>query len=91
MAGTMVNAEFVVCDEHGVQYAPSIGFDGTNFLVTWTDGRGALEQIYGARVSSSGVVLDPDGFPILSENDEQVSSDIAFDGTNYLVVWQFGC
>jgi hypothetical protein len=83
--------EFIVCNERGVQYEPSIGFDGSNFLVTWTDGRDSLEQIYAARVSTTGVVLDPGGFLVLMEDDEQISSDIAYDGTNYLVVWQFGC
>jgi hypothetical protein len=86
-----IHAEFVICSERGVQYGPSIGFDGTNFLVTWTDGRDSLEQIYASRVTPSGTVLDPGGFPVKQENDEQVSSDVAFDGTNYLVVWQFGC
>lgn len=87
----LIYGEFIVCNSPGVQYAPSIGFDGTNFLITWTDGRDSLEQIYGARVSTSGVVLDPGGFQVFRENDEQISSDIAYDGTNYLVVWQFGC
>jgi hypothetical protein len=90
-APALSHGEFVICGERGVQYGPSIGFDGTNFLVTWTDGRDSLEQIYAARVNTSGTVLDPGGFPVKTENDEQISSDIAFDGTNYLVVWQFGC
>ena len=91
IAPVLAYGEFIICNEQGVQYEPSIGFDGTNFLVTWTDGRDSLEQIYAARVSPSGNVIDPGGFPVLPESDEQISSDIAYDGSNYLVVWQFGC
>lgn len=91
IAPMLGNAEFIVCDEQGIQYGPSIGFDGTNFLISWTDGRDSLEQIYAARVSTSGTVLDPGGFPVLPEADEQISANIAYDGTNYLIVWQFGC
>jgi hypothetical protein len=91
LIAAFAHGEFIICNERGVQYGSSIGFDGSNFLVTWTDGRDSLEQIYAARVSTTGIVLDPGGFPVLLENDEQISSDIAYDGTNYLVVWQFGC
>lgn len=91
IAPTLVHAEFIICNERDIQYGPSIGFDGTNFLVSWTDGRDSLEQIYAARVSTSGTVLDPGGFPVLPEADEQISANIAYDGTNYLIVWQFGC
>ena len=87
----LLNAEFVICDESGVQIEPTIGFDGSNFIVFWTDGRDSLEQIYGARVTTSGVVLDPGGFQLIMEREEQISPSVAFDGTNYLVVWQHDC
>ena len=86
-----MNAEFIICNETGIQYEPEIGFDGTNFFVIWSDTRGTLPSIFGARVTQSGIVLDPGGFRLLLEDDDQSHSSIAYDGTNYLVVWKFGC
>jgi phosphoribosylformylglycinamidine (FGAM) synthase PurS component len=77
------------------QRFPSIGFDGTNFLVVWTDHRssgqwdvGSEWDIYGARVTPHGVVLDPAGFVISREAQEQYFSAVGFDGENFLVVWE---
>jgi hypothetical protein len=77
----------------GDQYLPSVAFDGTNFLVAWTDDRnGYLDpDVYGARVSASGEVLDTEGLPIATGSDAQGIPAICFDGTNYLVAWVQGC
>jgi hypothetical protein len=63
-------------------YAPAVAFDGTNYLVVWQDGRGTYYDIYGARVSRAGVVLDPGGFAISTATREQRMPAVAFDGTN---------
>ncbi|MEO0226771.1 MAG: FlgD immunoglobulin-like domain containing protein [candidate division WOR-3 bacterium] len=94
--GTRVAQNGTVLDPSGIpistaandQKHPSVAFDGTNYLVVWEDGRNGPADIYGARVSTSGTVFDPQGIPISTvQYYDQVSPSVAFDGTNYLVVW----
>ncbi len=69
---------------------PAAAFDGTNYLVTWTDNRNMTGAIYGARVSSTGANLDPAGIPICTLGFRRDYSAVAFDGMNYLVAWSDG-
>ena len=93
-----VASDGTVLDPHGIPVAttrgselnPAVAFDGTNYLVTWTASTFPDGDIYGARVSQSGEVLDPGGFPISTAPELQDYSALAFDGTNYLVVWMSG-
>ncbi len=82
--------EFIISDEPDVQRSPSVAFDGTNFLVVWCDSRKGFDSldIYGARVSSDGVVLDSAGIRICGVDNYQASPSVAFDGSNYIVVWE---
>ena len=77
-----------------IQGKPVIAADGTNFFVVWRDQRtGERYDIYGARVTHDGAVLDPTGIPISTYPNadplpgNQYFPSVAFDGTNYLVVW----
>jgi hypothetical protein len=69
-------------------YRPAIGFDGTNYLVTWDDYRSASANIYGARVAPDGTILDPTGRPISTAANYQLQSTVAFDNSNWFVSWQ---
>jgi hypothetical protein len=72
---------------------PRIAFDGNNYLVVWNDSRNATGplwdelDIYGARVTKQGVVLDLMGIPISTAPHIQGDVDITFDGVNYFAVW----
>ena len=95
--GTRVTPDGTVLDPAGIaisqarngQYGPALGFDGVNYLVAWEDGRSSVwHDIYGARVSSGGTVLDTAGIAISRASKEQFGPAVAFDGTNFLAVWE---
>jgi hypothetical protein len=75
------------------QYTPAVAACGTNYLVVVQDYRKGSSSaynsdIYGARVSGGGAVLDLAGFIISTNAGSQFRPAAASDGTNYLVVWQ---
>ncbi|MDI7268549.1 MAG: hypothetical protein QME96_11185, partial [Myxococcota bacterium] len=74
---------------YGQQYIPAAAFDGTNYLVAWTDHRAGAgnPHIYAARVTTGGAVLDPAGIAVSVVGSYKRDPSVAFDGTNYLVVW----
>ena len=72
----------------GPQEYPDVAWDGSGYLVVWQDKRSGGYDIYAARVSSTGTVLDPAGITISTATGDQLHPAVAFDGTNYLVVWQ---
>jgi len=73
----------------GRQRFPSVAFDGTNFLAVWADERGgsSVDDIYGTLVQRNGNVISPSGIAIADDANWQRNPSVAFDGTNYLVVW----
>jgi hypothetical protein len=80
---------FPVSDAPGDKACPATGFGDSLYLVAWGDYRGADKpDIYCARVTRSGHVLDPDGIVVCNAASRQDLPDISFDGTNFLVVWQ---
>ena len=75
-----------------IQTAPAVAWGTGSYLVVWQDDRNGSSDtdIYGARVSPGGTVLDVAGIPIANAARRQVRPGVAFDGTNFLVVWQDG-
>ena len=73
------------------QVSPVAVFDGTDFMLTWTDSRhGRASDIYGARLTQAGIVLDTLGVPVCSARRIQQSPALASDDTMCLAVWQDG-
>ena len=84
---------FTISSAKNSQYNPRVEFDGSNYLVVWMDDRKVLQkyEIYASRILPSGTVMDPSGILIFSGKTTSYFPKIAFDGTNYLIVWrEFG-
>jgi hypothetical protein len=87
---------FSISNPNFTAFDPAVAFDGTNFLVVWSNVDSI--EIDGARVrASDGVVLDTPPLPIdratrgyYSAQVRGNAPSVAFDGTNYLVVWSGG-
>jgi hypothetical protein len=89
-----------ISSARGFQGEPHVVFDGTNYFVVWQDARHDFSpykpwhlDIYGARVSPDGVLLDgtPDtgGLAINAPVSNSVGNPrVSFDGTYYFVVWE---
>jgi hypothetical protein len=75
------------------QITPRVAAGGSDVLVVWRESRndatvyGAANDIYGARVSDTGMLLDASGILISAKANAQGEPAIAWNGTHYLVVW----
>ncbi len=82
-------AGILICNADFNQSHPSVAFDGTNFLVVWEDFRSNTDyDVYAARVTEDGQVLDANGFAVCAIRDSNaVRPKVAFANGNYFVVW----
>ncbi len=76
-----------VSREYHLQKSPALAFDGTNFCAVWADFRFGWADIYGCRITTDGVILDPDGFIVSDDAEHQQYPAIVFNGPNYFVFW----
>ena len=83
-------AGVALCTAPGHQAAPRLASSGATRLVVWADPRNGTYDVYGARWSPAGAVLDPEGFPISQAAAEQTSPDVAWDGQSFTVLWSDG-
>ncbi|HUT36046.1 MAG TPA: hypothetical protein VNE39_21340 [Planctomycetota bacterium] len=78
----------VVCKAENLQSRPAVAFDGANFLIAWEDLRsGTDHDVYAARVTEDGKVLDPDGFPVIKRPNNQAWPAVAFAAGHCIVAW----
>ena len=77
----------VVSNAASFQVLPRVAFDGVSFMLDWVDWRSGVADIYGARVTQAGVVLDTAGIPVCLAQDYQGDPGIGFGDSNYLAVW----
>jgi hypothetical protein len=88
-SGTILDgAGIAISGAADTQTLPKVSFDGANYLVVWHHTATSASEIRAARVSPTGTVLDSTGFTVTTADGAQTRPvDLAFDGTNYLVVW----
>lgn len=67
------------------QQWPKIAGSGNQFLVVWTDFRGGIGDLYGARIGADGTLLDPADLRIARRGRSGV---VAWNGRRYVVVHQ---
>ncbi len=90
----LIGADFPICAYTQHQYYSTAFYGNDQYYVFWRDYRyyyvDTTISIFGARVTTDGTVLDPDGKLFFSD---QVGSgaEIAYDGTNFLGVFRNGC
>lgn len=80
-----------VCKAKNIQAYPVVASNGKDFLVSWMDFRTGKDwDVYAARVSSTGQVLDADGIALATAAHNQCRPDVAFvpGSAAYLVAWQ---
>jgi hypothetical protein len=86
--GTVLDPEgFPISTAPGGQVTPDVAWTGSQFLVVWEDRRADEGDIFGARVTREGTVLDPEGFPISAAPTEQSQPRVASGSGTTLVVW----
>ena len=85
--GLMLDEEgFPICEATGDQFFADVVFDSESYLVVWQDTSGDSSEIRGARVSSAGSILDPEGFLIAGEPAYEERPFLATDGRRHTLV-----
>ena len=82
--------EPVIVSEPGFHHLPAVAWNGTNWLVVWTEWFALFDSpvdVVAARVSEEGELLDPFGIVISRENPPWASPAVASNGKDFLVVW----
>lgn len=88
--GTVIVPDIAISTAPGQQRGPEVASDGQDFFVVWRSAPDLYDSsydIYGARVTRLGTVLDPNGFAICAAPGLQAEPAVAFGGTNYFVAW----
>jgi len=78
--GTLVGNSFAIAATPSPvrEFDPEVAFNGTEFVVTWTDTRNSViyydkrSEVFGARVGLDGTVIDPEGFSLGDTTDQEL-------------------
>jgi hypothetical protein len=88
------SADFPICTAADEQYYPCGVFANDQYYVFWADYRyydvDSSQSVFGARISASGTVIDPDG-KLLYRHRTGYEPAVAYDGADFLVVFRDSC
>jgi hypothetical protein len=89
-SGAVTVADIVISNAVSDQTRPAVTWDPTSsqFIVVWGDSRSGLSHVFGARVSSAGVVLDTTGVGISNAPNGEYSPAITSSPSGSYAVWQ---
>jgi len=94
MDGTLLDATpLVISDAAGDQILPKVAAYPGGYLVVWADTRNeasTVVDVYAARITAEGEVLDPGGLAIETAPGAQFLPHVACNGIGCFVVWQDG-
>jgi hypothetical protein len=65
----------------------TVAFDGTQFVVVWSDARADAADLYAARITVDGRDLDPGGTPLVARAGAQIGPALASSGSQLLLTW----
>jgi len=90
-ANPVIGPETGICPTFGAATGSQDGIEiaagSDGYLAVWHDTRGPDADVFGCRLSSSGQVLDQAAISIATAAYEQLDPAVAWNGTEYLVVW----
>ncbi|HEY4240985.1 MAG TPA: hypothetical protein VGM88_14275 [Kofleriaceae bacterium] len=89
--GSITLADIVICNAAGDQSSPSATWDALHgqFIVAWTDARVTNNQdIYAARLSTAGAVLDANGILVSGAANGQFAPKLATINGVTLAAWE---
>jgi hypothetical protein len=85
----LLGSEIPIATPTTLQRAPAVTGSSSDFLVTWYDNRTGDAEVFGARVNSSGGVVDTSGINVSqSSTTADTLPDVAWNGSNYMVAWE---
>lgn len=76
-----------VSNGSGDQSFPAVSFDGTDYVVVWSDARGANRDIFATAFTTAGVASSAGGLAVSTAAGDQTLPDIASGGGVSLAVW----
>lgn len=86
-----LQADFGICTYDGDQYYSTPFHANSQFYAFWTDRRLLTDYcLYGARISETGTVLDPNGKELF-RNQADGKPEVAYSGSNFLAVFRDSC